>query len=439
MTVRESVLERVTPGGRERRELARTADELMEAVREEADRVGVEAEPQHVGSSSRGTWLAGDRDIDVFVKLPTSLEREEFVDIGMEIARAVADRGDEWEESYAEHPYVKARFGEFDVDIVPCFDVEAPRDIRSAVDRTPFHDRYVDDRIGELREDVLLLKQFMKGAGVYSAEARVQGFSGYLTELLVMEFGGFGGVIEAASGWRPGVSLDPEGHGTGDRFDESLVVVDPVDPERNVAAALSLQRFAEFVRACGDFLEEEREAFFFPPEKEPLKSFRSRGTFLAAVEISISGLVEDNLYPQLRKTRDALTSGLEREGFRVLRSEVFPDLVVIELFSGEVPAVEKHRGPPVWVKRHADAFVEKYEGAAHFAGPWVDEEGRLAVERPRRFTDAEDALNHLVEERKGFGKTLAREAEFEVFTGKRARKRVPKEFLVRDMPWRREQ
>lgn len=435
MTAEDQVLERIRPGPEERRDLRELADRLMEAAEEEAAELGVEAEAVHVGSSSRGTWLSGDRDVDVFVKLPTSMDLEEFVETGMEIARSVGDRGDEWEENYAEHPYVKARFGSFDVDVVPCFDVDSPEEIRSAVDRTPFHDGYVAQRVSGLQDDVLLLKRFMKGTGVYSAEARVQGFSGYLAELLVLIHGGFREVVDAAEVWSPGERFDPAGHGTAERFDAPLVVVDPVDPDRNVAAALSLRRLAEFVRACRDYDGSTR--FFFPPEPGPGPGFGKRSTYPCFVEVEVEGMVDDNLYPQLRKTRDALVRELEDHGFRVNRSAVYEGGVALELFEAELPEVEKHLGPPVWVGEHADSFLEKYGEAETFAGPWIDEDGRLVVERRREFTGAAELLDDLVERRKGFGKTLARRGGFRVNAGRAAAKQLPPGFLGRDLPWRR--
>jgi len=381
--------------------------------------------------------LADDRDIDVFIKLPASLERKEFVDVGMEVAMAVADRGDEWGESYAEHPYVKARFGEFDVDLVPCFDVESAGDILSAVDRTPFHDIYLNDRIRGLEDEVLLLKAFMKGVGIYSAEARVRGFSGYLTELLVLMTGGFEEALEEASGWGPGVQFDPEGHGTAKEFDGPLVVVDPVDPDRNVAAALSLEKFAEFVQSSRDFSDEPGEEFFFPERGEVSSGLSERGTFVAVVEVEVEGMVADNLYPQLRKTRDALADSLGRMGFEVFRAEAFEGVVVVELLSRQLPEVELHEGPPVWVGDHVDRFLEKYGGDEVFGGPWVNDEGRVVVERQRGVTDALEALEGLVDERKGFGKTLAEDGSFEVLGGREAWDRVPDAYLSKRMPWRK--
>ncbi len=127
-----------------------------------------------------------------------------------------------------------------DVDLVPCYHVDSATRIQSAVDRTPFHTRYITDRINGLIDDVLLLKQFTKAGGIYGSDQMTEGFSGYLCELLILYYGGFTPLIRAAATWRPGLVIDIENH-VAKKFDEPLVVIDPVDPKRNVAAAVSLR------------------------------------------------------------------------------------------------------------------------------------------------------------------------------------------------------
>ena len=98
-------------------------------------------------------------------------------------------------------------------------------------------------------DDVLLLKQFMKGIGVYGSELKVGGFSGYLAELLVLCYGSFAGVLQAAIRLEAG-NVHRPGRASGKKtHDEPLVVVDPVDPNRNVAAALTLDKMFQFAAA----------------------------------------------------------------------------------------------------------------------------------------------------------------------------------------------
>jgi len=344
-----------------------------------------------VGSAARGTWLAQDHDLDIFLGVP------EKGDLGkaMELARLVAP---EYEERYAEHPYVHARVDGFEVDLVPCYLVDDASRLRSAVDRTPFHTRYVVARISGLEDEVLLLKQFLKGIGVYGSELKTGGFSGYLAELLVIHYRSFAGVLRAASLWRPNTVLDLEEKGRK-RHDEPLTVVDPVDPNRNVAAALRLDKMLLFSAAARSFLSQPGLDFFFPPEYEPLSDeevqarMDARGTMPIILEFEAPDVVEDILYPQLRKAEESIRALLTRNGFFVLRSDVFAYLdMAVMLFEMEVWVQSRaccRLGPPVWEAEHADRFL-----AAHphpLSGPYI-KEGRVVVEESRQHTTARDLL-----------------------------------------------
>ena len=228
------MLERIKPGPSERKRLQEVSVALISRIESMAEGCGLELKAMLVGSAARGTWLAGDHDLDVFLGVGV----EDDLEKALKLARRISP---DHREKYAEHPYIQARIDGFEVDLVPCYLVDDASHLRSAVDRTPFHNRYVKQRIAGLEDEVLLLKQFMKGCGVYGSELRVGGFSGYLAELLVLCYGSFAAVIEAASLWKPGLKLDLEGRGRVEQADP-LVVVDPVDPGRNVAAALTLNR-----------------------------------------------------------------------------------------------------------------------------------------------------------------------------------------------------
>src|SRR6056297_2777402 len=215
------VRERVSPGDGERARLQRAAATVMARARDAVADTPVDAEVLQVGSTARGTWTAGDRDVDVFVAFPPDLDREELEEYGLEVGRAVLPEG---HEEYAEHPYVVGEADGYAVDLVPCYAVEDATAIQSAVDRTPFHTRYLAARLDDaMAGEVRVTKQFLKGIGVYGSDLRTRGFSGYLTELLTVEYGGFREFVAAAADWQPPVRFDPEAHGTTE-FDDPLVV-----------------------------------------------------------------------------------------------------------------------------------------------------------------------------------------------------------------------
>ncbi|MEA1904645.1 MAG: CCA tRNA nucleotidyltransferase [Candidatus Hadarchaeota archaeon] len=458
--VLQKVVRQVKPRKAERERLREVASKLVERTNEACSELEVPARAMLVGSAARGTWLRDDRDIDIFILFPEHLLRGELERKGLEVARRVA--GKRGKEQFAEHPYITTRIGGFDVDLVPCYDVADPSKIRSAVDRSPHHQNYVEAKLTpRLADEILLLKQFMRGIGTYGAELKIQGFSGYLSELLVLNYGSFRGVVETASGWEPGVVLDlrreyPDPDEARALFEgQPLIIIDPVDPNRNAAAVVSMQNFATFVRACQDFLREPDERFFFP---KPVRSLSlrdmrerlvERGTTLFCVAFESPDLVHDVLYPQLKKTERTLAAGLERAGFKVLRSDVWSDgksLILLELAIAKLPKVRTHVGPPVTIE--AEDFVRKHlKSRRRFTGPFVDTKGRLTFEIGRKHTRAKQILESTLKEGTAFGKHVAESLSegYSIYEGKQVTKlcRVGKirrflsEYLKRCLPWLR--
>ena len=397
------VLERIKPTEPEREKLLEIQEELASEVKAAAEKLGVSGVlVKMVGSAARGTWLSGTHDIDTFISFPEETPRKELETLGMAIAREVARLAEHAEDRHAEHPYLNIVFKGFDVDLVPCFRVASASHIKSAVDRTPFHNDFVKPRIKGCEDEVLLLKQFMRGCGVYGSELRTQGFSGYLTELLIIHYGSFEKTVRAARSWKPGEKIDIMQHSEIEH-EEPLVTVDPTDPRRNVAAALSLDKFCMFIDHCREFLKSPELRFFFPAsllplrDREILEKLESRKSAQFAIVFKTPDVVEDVLYPQLYKMEQAVAALLSEYNFSVIKTGVWSGkietVIMLELISGTLPNVKKHVGPPVWVKVHAEKFKEKYEGADGVFGGYI-ENGKYVFEIRRKYPTAKGLLEN---------------------------------------------
>ncbi|OPY48578.1 MAG: CCA-adding enzyme [Methanosaeta sp. PtaU1.Bin112] len=394
--IQEVVLSQVRPKPADRTRIEKTSTAIITRVEKLASEHGLHLQAMLVGSAARGTWLSGDHDLDIFLAVPP----EEDLAAALDIARIAAQ---DYEEKYAEHAYIHARMDGFEVDLVPCYLVDDAAHLKSAVDRTPFHTRYLSRKITGKEDDVLLLKQFMKGVNVYGSELKVGGFSGYLTELLVLCYGSFVEVLQAASSWRPGKRLDLEGHGAG-KHSDPLIVIDPVDPKRNVAAALTLDKMLQFAVAARSFLAGPKLDFFFPQPLPPLSDeeliaeLDCRATMPILLEFSAPDVVEDVLYPQLRKAESSIKALLERNGFCLLRSDVstYRDRAVMlfEMQVWQLSKASRREGPPAWEAEHTARFL-----AAHpspLSGPYICD-GKMVVEEARQYTSARELLSCQIE------------------------------------------
>jgi tRNA nucleotidyltransferase (CCA-adding enzyme) len=394
MGLEEDILERIRPTEKEVSELWETAGEIKGKVETYLEENGIAAEVRFVGSVAKGTFLS-DPDLDIFIMFPPSVSRDELERLGL---RAGADiLGGK--RMYAEHPYTRGVFKDLDVDIVPCYSLKDTDKLLTAVDRTPFHTEYVRSSLSDAqKDDVLLLKKFMKGIGAYGAEPNTRGFSGYLCELLVINYGSFTGVMKAGSEWKEGITISVGGR-KGPPMTGPMIVYDPVDPKRNVASAVYIDTLALFIAACKAYASEPSEKFFFPAVRIPMKGrglrerSRMHGSRILTVAFNRPDVNTDNLYSQIWKTQYALEKKLNTYSFNVLRAvhDLGDDDIVIlyELERDVLSKTFKHVGPPVWV-RSSESFLSKWSGNEH-GEPFI-EEGQWNVIAERRHSTAAEML-----------------------------------------------
>jgi len=378
--------------------------------------------PLLVGSLAKGTDLRGDKDIDIFVIFPKEVDREQLEKKGLEIGTKIfKDLKIRYEIDYAEHPYVKGNYKGYDIEIVPCY-YDTKLEMKSSVDRTPFHTKYVRKKIREnkkLIDEIRLLKQFMKSQNVYGAEAKVEGFSGYLTEILVIHYGSFLDVLKAASNWHFSEIIDLESQWDDNESlkyfftNASLIVIDPVDKDRNISAAVSRQKLAEFIIAAKEFLKNPDEEFFFkreervPDKKEIIKRIQKRGTKIIAISFEHKKINENTLYSQLKKTVASVQDHIEEFDFKILKSGYWTNeknlsVLLYEFEVWSLPKIKHHVGPPIDIEpENQEKFLEKYREDI----PYIKDD-HWVVDTGRECKKIEDVLPIVLKERKGFGKDL---------------------------------
>ena len=406
MTLENDILNEIKPTPEECREILDRADRLKKLADAYIEEHGLKAEARSVGSVGKGTYLRNP-DIDLFLMFSEDVPRAEMERQGLQAGRDLVGGV----MMFAEHPYTSGKFEGMDVDMVPCYAVRSATAIKTAVDRTPFHAEYVLSHTDEaLRDEIRLMKRFMKGIGTYGAEPDVRGFSGYLCEIMTIKYGGFLWTIRRASKWKPGTTIFIEEK--GDPMKEPLVFYDPVDPHRNVASAVHEDTLCKFVAACDAYLKSPDRRFFFPEKRvapsrdELLRQWIGRGTGLVSVSFKRPDIIPENLHAQVWKTQYGLEKKLEEYEFKVIRAEHCEDEnevhVIFELSSFALPKLHIHDGPPIHVET-AKGFLERWKDNP-YGHPFISE-GRWRVICEQPFCDAASLISSEAH-RSGLGKNL---------------------------------
>lgn len=415
--IESEVLKAVKPTAAQDKKVLSIVEELSKKVLVESRKLDAHVELMLVGSVAKGTHLK-DPDIDLFMLFPESTTPERMKEAGLELGRRVI----KGREHYAQHPYVRGIYKGYQVDLVPAFKIRDTRSKMSAVDRTPFHTDFVKKNLKKGSEDeVRLLKRFMKGTECYGAEAKVQGFSGYLCELLIMRYGSFRKVLEAATEWKVGEALELPDH-PGNEFPEPLTFIDPVDPTRNVASAVSPETLLRFIVSSREYLKSPRPEFFFPRPVEvwsPEKVREVAGARLQkimSVDFPKLDLIDDVTYPQLRKTLSAITALLERSEFEIEKTSILVDdesHLLVELTTMSLPETRKHRGPPV-NSENVNEFLAKWNSLG-VSKPYT-EAGRWYVMTVREFERGDELVRAKISTLP-LGKDVQKQGKFEVVSG----------------------
>ena len=413
------IIKKIKPSRKELNEEQEIVKKLIKKIKEtEGKHVGVEL----AGSIARNTHLRGDRDIDLFVMFPKQLSREEFVREGLRIGKRVL-KGFEWEEAYSEHPYIRGEMHGFEVEIVPSYKIKSTAELKSSVDRTPFHNAYLQKKLKTKQKDeVRLLRQFLKGIECYGSDIRAESFPGYLVELIIVEYNSFLKALENVAKWKKGKIIDlarfyKNEEEAKKKFPHHLVVVDPTDKNRNVAAALSFNQFSRFIAASRAFLNKPSKNFFFGKKKKALNKGKMNGLLkkreLLAVEIAYpKNLLADIAWGQLRRLKRKLAGQLEQKEFKTIRSTDWTDeksimVILIELERLKIPEIEKRIGPEVIDESNSEKFLKANKKI--LSGPRI-EEGRWVIERIRANTNAANFLKEYLKKTKKESKPLMKRA-----------------------------
>jgi len=408
----EKVMQKILPDVKPtEEEMAIATNQANEIVKRLIKIVPKETEIRVVGSLMRGTNVKGASDIDVFLLFDKKKSKETITKEGLFYAKQLASgERDRVEIKYAEHPYARVYIDDLgaEADIVPAYKIENIEEMATAVDRSPMHAEFLNKVLSNnQKDDIRLFKYLLMHHNLYGAEVATGGFSGYLCELLVYHFGSFINTIKALANLSLPIILIPKERKTSTdpelikRFNSKFVVIDPVDPNRNVAAAVSEEALAKTVILSRNLLKKPSTKIFygrgFSHEKarKMVKEFiKSAGLDMFIIITKTADKTEDIIWPQLKKVSEQIVAFAKGFGFDIiLQIQIAKEKKGILVFFAPKQEIATRfiKGPSVFIENAASAFLNAHR---HAFGISVQEDKLYALEK-NKFSTLKDALSYV--------------------------------------------
>lgn len=423
--VLKTVLKDVKPTEKEMEITTAYANDIVKRLKKAVPK---SVEIVSVGSVARGTQIRGTSDIDIFLLFPKNFTKEQAAEKGMEVAKSIVSKhkNERFEIKYAQHPYVRLILGDMGItaDIVPAFKINNALERITAVDRTPLHNKFVNEHLdSEQKDNVRLLKAFLNAHRIHGADVETEGFSGYLCELLIYQYESFIDLISKMADLQlplvvlPSrkVILDPKGaeaKALVKRFNSDFVVVDPTDDNRNVAAAVSKESLARFVVASRLLFHSPTLDFFYGPkysdvytERKLMRLRKELGLDIYLIHFKVKDVAEDIIWQQLRRFEARLNNELRENGFdpAVSLENVSKEEGIIAFFMKTYTISHSvARGPSIYMHEASSRFTRAHTKSL---GIMFDGDRLISLEESTHKTP-KDVILHTMGSKDGFPSSL---------------------------------
>ncbi len=401
MEMLKEVLKDVKPSAEEEKEVNRKVNEFLNKINK-----GLKgAKAVLGGSGAKGTWLSGAYDVDVFVRFDYKGFKDKSEQLS-DILEKHLKKMFKIDRLHGSRDYFQIKQGKFSFEVIPVLKTSKAKEAMNITDVSILHAEWVK-RHKRFADDIRICKQFCKANNVYGAESYIRGFSGYECEILVIYYGGFMNLVRNAAKWGEKEVIDASKFYRNknevlmelnkSKLIGPLVLVDPVDKNRNAAAALSNENYFKFIRACGEFLKKPGREFFAVKEvseEEPKKMAGKE--LLLLIDVKAVAGKEDVVGGKLLKVFEFIRNKLIGEGFKVYESSWKWGKKKYALFwfvidRKELPEFEMRNGPPVKIKMYAERFRKQY-------GDVFVKNKRLFAKVKREFRKPAELLKKLIKD-----------------------------------------
>ena len=349
------MLDIIKENKKERKELARNVKEFLKKIKNKDIKFFVG------GSYAKNTFLDSNLDVHIFAKFDYNQYR--FKDISKELKKFLKTKFKKVEIVHGSRDYYHIQENGISFEIVPVLDIERNNQAQNIMDYSPLHVKFVKRKTNKkLQKEIKLLKIFLRANGLYGAESYIRGFSGYVSELLIVYYKSFEKLVKNAKLWgnEEIVHFGRNKERALSNLSKSkkvspLIIIDPVQADRNAAAALSKKNYEKFVSLCKAY---NGNKSFFVEKKVLLDKLKGYTIFEITPlkgKKDIIGAKLLSLLERIKKEFESYDFKIDDYGWK------FEDKVYFLFKAGKLTKKKVHLGPKLKDKKNVAAFKKKWK------------------------------------------------------------------------------
>jgi len=398
------ILEEIKPSKEEEKSLRIIIDEFLKKLSKIPD-----AKPILGGSGAKNTYLKKTHDADIFVKFNFKKFSGNSIIISDLLHKFLKKNFRKVLRLHGSRDYFQINMNGFTFEIVPILDISTPENAENITDISPLHAKWVK-KYSKLTDEIRLAKAFCRAQWIYGAESYINGFSGYVLEILVINYKSFMNLLKASQKWKPKQVIDIMKHHKNpfievnkSKLQSPIIVIDPVQPGRNAAAALSEEKYAQFISAAKAFLKKPSKSFFKAKEFDLGKiRSRHRSKNLVILNAKPKPGTYDVEGTKILKAFERISRQLEQHDFKIIDNgwhwdKKSPATLYFAFDKKPLSSERILEGPPIKVKQHAVIFRKKHKKTFVKAR-------RLYAKVKREFRNPQELLKKILKDKQLAGK-----------------------------------
>ncbi|MBN2420832.1 nucleotidyltransferase domain-containing protein [Candidatus Woesearchaeota archaeon] len=361
--------------------------EVVSKINSELKKNKIKAETVVGGSFAKDTHLVGDHDCDIFVRFDYKKYKE--TDLSELLEKAL-------KQFKAERVHGSRDYFQFkkslNYEIVPVLKINKASEAVNVTDASPLHVAW--SKKHKMSDEIRLAKAFCKAYKIYGAESYIKGFSGHVLDILTIYYGSFIKLLKASQKWKDKTVIDIQKYHDDALFElntaktqSPLIVVDPIQKDRNAAAALSYEAVDVFKKKASEFLKKPSAKFF---EKHVMKKEDLKDALI--IDVVPQEGKNDIVATKVLKVIEELERQLKKNDFVIkswgweFAAETF---IWFKLKNEKLSAETIVEGPPVKIEKHAEMFKKAYKSV-------FEKKGRLYAKTKRKYVNSRDLIKDVL-------------------------------------------